>query len=61
MSLLLRPTSTPDTKPRVWYQALFKYATPPKARLTQQQAAALVAANWHRTWDDIKRNGVDIG
>lgn len=50
--------ATPETKPRVWYQALFKYYDPQDRRFTQAEAAELIAANWHRTWKDIKRDGV---
>lgn len=51
-------TAAPETRPRVWYQALFKYYEPLDGRMTQEEAAQVIARHWARSWKDIKQNGV---
>lgn len=64
MTLLLMPspqtTRKPETRPRVWYQALFKYMSPAKARLTPEQALSIIEENWERPYRDIKQNGFNF-
>jgi hypothetical protein len=61
MSLLLfRGAMTkPATRPRAWFQLLFKLYEPRKGRLSEGEAAAVIARNWHRSYADLKSEGVE--
>lgn len=52
------PPREPFTRPRIWYQIIFKMIQPQDSQMTPEQAFAIVEANWTRSYNDIKRNGV---
>lgn len=49
----------PARRPRGWYQLLFKLYEPRDGRLAPQEALEVIERNWHRSYQDISRNGVE--
>ena len=63
MSLLMRPRADlapplldPPTRSRWWYMVLWKYA--PKKDYSPEQAALIVAANWHLSSKELPGKAV---
>lgn len=62
LALLTRASDaprTPKARPRVWYQLLFKVYEPRSGKLTPEEALGVIARNWGRSYQDIKRDGAE--
>jgi hypothetical protein len=61
LTLLSKRTDwDPPSRPRGWYALLFARMEPRQQDLTPDHMATIIAANWHRSYREIRDEGVII-